>query len=192
MKKLGGIYVSETKQKTARIASEWWAKVISNPKFDVGDDSLGGILAETGAKSLTSVVQSEQQQTFASILFRKIVSNLENGINVDLDVDYGASRMLIESAKEAGINTANFPWKTNMTLEDGFVSVSYGSRASHEILYETKAYWQKQIDFVTNKMEEYQKKRLGNGESKESREESIASCMERIEKYNLSLRETIE
>lgn len=124
---------------TAKVASEWWGNVLVNPRFNSGDDSIGGLFAMTSAMSFTADVTIEQKEAFIALLSDKISKEIKDGYGLNLDVDYAPCQILCESAKEAGIKTANFPWKTIMHIEIGFVSVRYGYGASSQVLIDMRS-----------------------------------------------------
>ena len=109
-------------------AAEWWTKRISGPvKHDNGDDSFGsifaGLLADDGVKPVTEA----QQQKFKNSLVMMISEKVSQGVTVVyLRCDYAPCRELSEPAKDAGIPLDNFPWKTDMRIENDLIEVSNG------------------------------------------------------------------
>lgn len=109
-------------------AAEWWAKRISGKVVhDNGDNSFGsifaGMLADTGVKLLSDA----QLQKFKNSLVMRISEKVSQGVTVVyLRCDYAPCRELSEPAKDADIPLDNFPWKTDMRIENDLIEVSDG------------------------------------------------------------------
>jgi len=123
-------------------ACEWWADRLKGPTFDHVGKSRSKLskseLASSDAASLmalqaTEVVSAQQLDKFKEALAAELSSWDRNGSyhNI-LSCDYGPCQELADAAKVAGVNTANFPWKTVMWLapSDGkklSVALGYGA-----------------------------------------------------------------
>lgn len=132
-------------EKAAKVASEWWANVVCNPKFDNGDDRQEGKLASAMAKMNVNLINQETKEKFQKTLEEKIISILKVREYMELNCDYGPDINLMEVAKVCGINPLNFPWKTNMGISPDFVNVSYGYATPYEFIYATKKHLEKQM-----------------------------------------------
>lgn len=110
--------------------ANWWGDhVRTNTNHDNGDRSMAGLLTSILANRLNEEVTDEARKKFVDILTDKILKKVEEKgwiSSFDLDCDYGPSKFLSDAAKEAGIDSNNFPWKTNMAIreeDDGSVKV---------------------------------------------------------------------
>ena len=117
-------------RETAHAMASWWGnKVCTNTHHDNGDRGMSGLFASVLADSLNKEVTNEQRQRFIDILEKKIM-DADRISSWDLDCDYAPSKFLSDAAKEAGIDSHNFPWKTCMRIDDnGRVFVRDGYRA---------------------------------------------------------------
>lgn len=108
-----------TKEQAINIAVEWWAnKVKAKIPHSNGDNGLSSIfaclLADDGMQDTTD----EQLDIFKRELRSRIEADLYNRWGeVYLGVDYHPTPNLRESAKVAGINVLNFPFKTDMYIK---------------------------------------------------------------------------
>ena len=115
-------------------AVNWWAERIEQPTFDAGADSPEMKLAEAMATMLTSTVAEGCIEKFKNELCRALKDEDYNPWD-GLHTDYGPDRTLSEVATASGVDTNNYPWKTNMYFEDdGSVRVSLGYGATLEDL----------------------------------------------------------
>lgn len=133
---IGGDYPEYVK-----VAVNWWANAIVNPKFDNGDDTATGGMAFLLAMMVNSKksISKEQVDTFKKKLAQIIVEEMESSWGGDcrLGVDYHPDRLLYMAAQKAGINDdMGFPWKTHMHITKNNVSVSAGYAAPWETLWE--------------------------------------------------------
>ena len=126
------------KKDMALTMAKWWGeRVDGSAHHDNGDyGNLASAFAGIMADSLNQFADESQINRFVDILSDKIQKEIEKRTwgSLNLSSDYGPCRMLSEAAKEAGISTNNFPWKTSMNAcfyegEDPVVSVSAGYRA---------------------------------------------------------------
>lgn len=124
-----------------KVAVNWWANAIANPKFDNGDDSIAGGMALllTMMVNSKSSIGKEQIGIFKKELAEIIVAQMKSSWNGEccLGVDYHPDMLLYNAAQKAGINDdMGFPWKTNMCISKDKVSVSAGYAAPWETLWE--------------------------------------------------------
>lgn len=140
-----GVSMSETIEKASQIAAQWWADVIRDPKFDNGDRSPSSMTLFSMAKACVQDLTEDQRKSFLSVLTFVVSEKLRMGGPVSLDVDYQPTGLLSKVAEETEIPETNFPIKTRMEIEDGFVSVKYGFGAKSEVLYVTTEYWNNKI-----------------------------------------------
>lgn len=115
-------------------AAEWWAMKIGGmgSNHDNGDRTGASGLAGIFANMMNQLVSDEKAWKFKDILAGKLMKRYEDGYpHTWMMCDYGPDQILAESAKEAGISSANFPWKTAMHVEyeKGEVLVSDGYQA---------------------------------------------------------------
>jgi hypothetical protein len=113
--------------KMAQLAAAWWAKVLSNPRFNNGDDSEIGTRASLLAHTVARPLTEQQLLLFKEELTRKILEENLRGIFTDYHPDVP----LGDAMEAAGIPSANAPWKTGMHLNADSVEVSYGYRAEY-------------------------------------------------------------
>lgn len=122
----------------AKAAAEWWATAIQAPRFDNGDTGMGSLLA--GA--LATMVAANQpapsdhaQRGFVVSLAARVETMLRRGDYCSLGVDYGPDANLANSAEDAGLSTARFPWKTNMWVTPDRITVSAGYGAAEKLVW---------------------------------------------------------
>ena len=130
-----------TKTHAIKTAVKWWTdKIKRRQPHSNGDNSPSStcacLLADLGAEATTD----DQLELFAT--------ELESGIQNYMDkyphrhtfigCDYGPDRVLGEAADKAGINYLNFPFKTNLLIEqigEGYtVRVSDGYARGYETI----------------------------------------------------------
>lgn len=119
----------------AKLASEWWADAVINPKQDNGDSGLGGLFFMMTLQSNAKPISDETKQRFIQELAQLIEEELHMRSHVMLDVDYSPCHMLSEAATKAELPMTNFPVKTLMSVTDNMVSVRHGYGAKTEYLY---------------------------------------------------------
>ena len=109
-------------------AAEWWTKRISGQTIhNNGDNSFGSVFAGMLADQMVKPASDAQLQKFKNSLVMRISEKVSQGVNiVYLRCDYAPCRELIESAKSANIPLDNFPWKTDMRIENDLIEVSDG------------------------------------------------------------------
>lgn len=121
-----------------KIAVNWWANAIVNPKFDNGDDSTGIAVLLRMMVNTKNSISKEQIAIFKKELADLIVEQLNSTSYGEcrLGVDYQPDTLLSTAAQKAGIaNDIGFPWKTDMVISKEKVSVSAGYAASWEDLW---------------------------------------------------------
>lgn len=123
-----------------KVAVNWWANAIVNPKFDNGDDSMaGGGMAFLMAMMVNTKknISDEQVKIFKDELANLIMAEMTSPYGCRLSVDYNPDYILSAAAEKAGIhNDMGFPWKTSMNITKEKVSVWAGYGASEEILWQ--------------------------------------------------------
>lgn len=107
-----------TKEQAINIAVEWWAnKLYSKVPHSNGDNSFASVMACLLADSGMENVTDEKIDIFKKELTSQIEHEMPNRWSeVYLGVDYNPSVNLRESAKKAGINVLNFPFKTDLYI----------------------------------------------------------------------------
>lgn len=122
-----------TKEEVIITAVQWWSdKLRGRPHHDNGDNSRSSILACMFADMATTSVNEEQLRVFEKCLADRLETRYDQYIegqvrgSYPLYCDYGPGIDLAESAKEAGIPTVNFPFKTGMRILKDRVEVSDG------------------------------------------------------------------
>lgn len=126
----------------AKFAANWWAeKIGGNTIHDTGDDSLGSVLAELLADSMIENPSVEQLESYRAFLTKEILKVLEKRGSMFLSCDYFPDGVLIEAAKASGIELANYPWKTNMMIDDNKIRVSEGYGAPYALIYDEDYDW---------------------------------------------------
>ena len=122
------------------VAAQWWAdklRNVSTDNFNNGDDSEKGIagmfLAAMCAKS--TKISDEAIDAFEEALAEHIKEHFEICGYLSLLTDYGPQGILADTAREVGISTNAFPWKTSMWIEKNSISVSCGYAAKTERIF---------------------------------------------------------
>ena len=119
-----------------KAAVDWWANVIKGPKFDNGDKSSRGGMTMGLAMLARKAPTDEGVEKFRAELTRLLEAAKEP---VWLSCDYGPGGYLADAAEVSGVSQSSFPWKTNMNLRDGKVTVAYGYQAPWETIYPPEA-----------------------------------------------------
>lgn len=118
-----------SKEKLIETAVNWWADKISNRHHHdngAGDDKAS-IMACFMADLMFNPIAEQQIDLFKEELRNRIRKSFDDGNkDVWLCTDYAPCRTLAESAEVAGINLLNFPFKTNMVINEDKVRVSDG------------------------------------------------------------------
>lgn len=141
----------------AKMAAEWWADKIIDPKMDMGEYTVSALFAMSMAKALVKPVNNETKEVFILNLSQIIEQKLNECQSTILDVDYGPCGELRQAAKQSGISESNFPIKTVMWIDRNRISVRYGYGAKEEYIYSNKEHWKQQIVASKECIERYQK-----------------------------------
>lgn len=111
---------NEVPEAMARAAAHWWAERADGTAHH---NNRGGDLASVFAGILADTMNEPPKvgalERFEEILAEKIMTAKYRMMWQSIWVDYGPDQILAEAAKEAGINCANFPWKTGMHIDPG-------------------------------------------------------------------------
>jgi hypothetical protein len=116
-----------------------WRLLLTNPKFDNGDDSSAGgvgfmlaILANQKANNT-----DENLDAFAKELKGRILAAKESEyFDVRwLEVDYAPCSVLAESANAVGLAIPVWPCKTRVTIDSDYMCVQSGYGASRQYHY---------------------------------------------------------
>jgi len=138
-------------QKEIETAVKWWSQFLeTTAKFDNGDNSHTGFITSVMASMLSENVKTTTQdkekfeKAFTQILEEKYKTNWDENNPIfgamynSISVDYHPCKYLCDAVSLAGLDydiNNKFPYKTNMRVRPGFVSVSYGYGAKQEVLY---------------------------------------------------------
>jgi hypothetical protein len=123
-----------TNKRIVERAADLWVKLLQNPRYDNGDSSQQGGMAAALAVTLPSNATDERLAAFRTELIRLLMQPGSRGM---LDVDYQPDRTLSAAAKVAGLEM-QFPWKTTMFLEEGYLSLTAGYGAGAVYHYPLK------------------------------------------------------
>jgi hypothetical protein len=181
--------MSKTLNEIAKLVAEWWADKISNPHFDIGDESIQGSMAMVLASRLVEPVLNQNKEKFISYLENMIEEILKKGPDcwIFLDVDYGPCRRLKEAADFADIGCHNFPWKTYMSISRNCIKAKSVYGTPYEFLYANKAYWIHEIDACKRTIKEYEDDTMSGIEDAAERKtetlEFIKNIEEKIKEY---------
>lgn len=115
---------------TAKVAANWWRKSIENPSFNNGDNSRTGLMTRLMAGMLTADVDPEIMDKFEQQLAEVLTKEIDKTPYViTFGVDYHPDMLLSNVAKEVGLDTNNWSWKTMIWIDKDTckVSAGYGS-----------------------------------------------------------------
>lgn len=123
-----------------KVAAKWWADKFRNVgpgNFNNGDSSSAGGMAMIMATMLAMDSEPSAQaiDLFEQKLADTIKEHVESRGSMTLSVDYGPDYILGSLARETGVSTNGFPWKTTMWVEKDKVSVSAGYAAPTKIIF---------------------------------------------------------
>lgn len=116
-------------------AVSWWAgKLMDHQPHSNGDDSFTSVAVCFLADTMRQSVTLDQLNTFKVALAKSIEEYAKSiqAFGFSIGSDYGPCKMLADAAAEAGIDRANFPFKTTMffTEKEGvLVRDGYGAPA---------------------------------------------------------------
>lgn len=128
-----------TKEQAIKTAVKWWSdKLRSRARHDNGDTSFASLFACVLADQLSKPITDEQLEVFAAELTKILEVHLNEHRYALLMVDYDPCKMLYDAAEAAGISAHNFPYKTDVMVEnrndDYAVLVSDGYAQPYEKL----------------------------------------------------------
>jgi hypothetical protein len=111
--------IALTKETIEKAASWWAGKLIDNQPHSNGDLGFSSVVECFLADAARQDVTLDQLNIFKKIL-EKLIGEAakENILGISIECDYRPCKMLEVAAKEAGISTANFPFKTMMFLSE--------------------------------------------------------------------------
>lgn len=119
-------------------AINWWINQFTGSRLggSIGDD-FNSVLAMTMNNQIFSQtsVNESQVAAFRESLSKALMDKLSKGIEPDLDVDYGPSRILADAMVASGISGNKAPFKTRMVVGVNSVRVSAGYRAKYEEIF---------------------------------------------------------
>lgn len=121
------------------IAANWWINSLESPQRDNGDKSNEGVY--TSILSLLAIKNDNTSELQASAFKKSLVSYLqgERAYFSDshlLDVDYHPCAALAHAAKESGISSSRFSWKTTMWIYADKVVVRAGYGAPSQVIWQ--------------------------------------------------------
>ena len=121
-------------------AAKWWAqRACGLARHDNGDRGMTSLFAGMLADTMSKTVDIDRLEKFTQELAERIESELDirQVRYVSLDCDYAPCDILSSAAKACDIPLANFPWKTNMHVDDDRkeIHVSEGYGAPWELIY---------------------------------------------------------
>ena len=131
----------ELRKDIAKIAAEWWAdKVYRLPLHDNGDRGEASAFAGMLADMLSKPIGLDTRDRFVEELTNSLVAYAKEyqGAYIYLDCDYGPCRILSDAARKAGVDPANFPWKTSMHVCPSEVRVKDGYGAPLATIYKAE------------------------------------------------------
>lgn len=107
-------------KETIEKAVSWWAgKLIDSQPHSNGDLGFSSVVECFLADAARQDVTLDQLNVFKKALGKRIEEAAKERIfNLSIVCDYGPCKMLADAANEAGISTANFPFKTVMFLSE--------------------------------------------------------------------------
>ena len=122
-------------------ATEWWADRVCAPRFDGLSEAERGDpandsyqFAEMLAAMSTVPIDEDQRGKFIAALQEELKAEGYKPY-LGLSVDYHPCQELARAAKEAGVPSKNFPWKTSMYFDaDGTVKAACGYGKPVEML----------------------------------------------------------
>jgi hypothetical protein len=120
-------------------AVDIWCKKLYAPVFDNGDDSaLGGMASALAMMNIQSAKLDDDEMNEKVEVFRKALTDAlilerdsgERGRSW-LDVDYHPCKLLADAAEIAGIPKSLFSIKSSVSINNGYVSTSFGYAADY-------------------------------------------------------------
>ena len=129
--------------KVSKVAADWWADFISNPKLEGYDNTIQGMMANaiaTTIKEFAPVPTDEQLECFKTTLQNQIRMDLLSYGQCRIGDDYNSEKKLIDASKKSKINSY-FPWKTTMIVYTDEVEVNTPN--GKEVIYQSVCDYQK-------------------------------------------------
>lgn len=113
----------EVTKEMARAMAAWWGeRVGGRTHHDNGDHkNMASVFAGILADTMNEPADESKINKFVDILTEKILKQAEENpfsLRHHLGCDYAPSKFLSDAAKEAGISSNNFPWKTSMGIRE--------------------------------------------------------------------------
>lgn len=125
--------------KELEVAAQWWADHLGTREQDAGDVGLN---LASQMFHCAPVATDSQKEAFKLFLIDRLYEDTQGRPDywTSLGVDYGACQHLRDAMEEAGYPDTNgsLPIKTDMTIENGKVSVSLGYTAERKPIYVSK------------------------------------------------------
>ena len=121
-----------TREIAIKTAAKWWTdKLRQRAPHDNGANDPSNRFAMILADMLATPMSEDQLNKFQQELEKEINASMRNRPGIVLGCDYDPCCTLADAAHRAGINTANFPYKTAMDIRTDrhgnyIVSVSDG------------------------------------------------------------------
>ena len=134
--------------RVAQEASNWWADIITGPKFDIGADNAEAMFAEAIATISVKPITATNISNFREELYNNILARMESlndNMSIIYGVDYAPDRNLKAIAEHCNIPESNFPFKTTMWVYKDAVAVRYGYGAQLEYIYDSVSFWQRKL-----------------------------------------------
>lgn len=144
-------------------ACSLWVSMLSDPKFDAlgknkdRDDPNGSMfLAQSLVKmnALGHKASSECLEKFSTVLKKylmnkttydreqkKMIFSDKGSYELYLSTDYHPDIVLSQVAEESSISKELFPWKTNMNIDQNYLSLRYGYGAETLYYYPVDGKW---------------------------------------------------
>ena len=111
-----------TREIAIKTAAKWWAdKLRARAPHDNGANDPSNRLAMMLADILTTPMSEEQLNRFRKALEEGIDQDLKKygeQLGGVMGCDYGPCSLLSAAAEQAGINFANFPYKTHLHIKN--------------------------------------------------------------------------
>lgn len=146
----------------AAAAAAWWTQQVLNPKFQMvapgGPEDkpeyqttqmLGLILSEQTPvqpgqdEEFHYALQAQIEMQMLQMRTRREQSDLDRPdwpISVNIGVDYHPDGTLSAAAKQVGISTNRFPWKTRMSVYEDHVVASCGYGSPSALIWSAEGY----------------------------------------------------
>lgn len=126
---------TEVASPAALAIANWWAdRVFGEASASTGDATIDALAVLSGRQGTPA--DSSKRDRFVWTLGRRVHTDLERSdFGVTLGVDYGPDPMLADAAREAGVSTSAFPWKTMTWTHREYVTASLGYGAAQVLVW---------------------------------------------------------